>query len=305
MHFYFINVDFGCHACRNVTLNGVIQYRSEEEVRDPSRAELLSIIRPEAITCPACGSAGACEPFSIEFEGYIYDLSSPEPQDGVLQVEVKKSNGDIQLGMGADRQGFGMVDYINVISYALKQLRQAKEDTDQRGFIGYSFESKDDGEFYCKAMYSTKGLAPLPPGGRYIGFGEIKAGGSVGSWGFSFEELEEVLEDALHDLKKRRERVPTMKQDEKSKILQGAPFSGSLFNSWFYAESLDDAKQKGYPYSNACFDLDPNTVIACGTAHNESPRDFMDNNADNTFKVDRDKKPIQINGKTVYYAKRC
>jgi hypothetical protein len=80
-------------------------------------------------------------------------------------------------------------------------------------------------------------------------------------------------------------------------------FKGSSFNSWFYAESLEEAKSKGYPYSNVCFNLDENTLVACGTG-NDSPRDFIQKNLNNDFKIDSSTPAMNINGKKVLYAKR-
>jgi tetratricopeptide (TPR) repeat protein len=84
-------------------------------------------------------------------------------------------------------------------------------------------------------------------------------------------------------------------------ILEGASFSGARFNSSFYAESIDKAKEMGYAYANACFNYDENTVIAHGVYGNESPRDFINNNQYETFIIDITKKPLIINDMTVFY----
>ena len=81
-------------------------------------------------------------------------------------------------------------------------------------------------------------------------------------------------------------------------------FKGSHFNSWFYGSSLDECKKMGYPYSNACFNIDNNTVIAIGTAHDESPRDLIDNNQNNNFTIDMSINPLTLGDKTIYYAKK-
>jgi hypothetical protein len=94
-------------------------------------------------------------------------------------------------------------------------------------------------------------------------------------------------------------------QNNQTNNLAGKTFKGAQFNSWFYADSLEEAQKNGYSYSNACFNLDSNTVIAHGTAHNESPRDFIDKNLNNTFTIDTSKPPLIKNGKTIYFAKRC
>jgi hypothetical protein len=88
-------------------------------------------------------------------------------------------------------------------------------------------------------------------------------------------------------------------------FLEGKTFKGALFNSWFYADSIEEAEKNGYAYSNACFKINESTLIAHGTGSSESPRDFIDNNTYNTFMVDNSKGPFNIQGKTVYYAKKC
>lgn len=93
-------------------------------------------------------------------------------------------------------------------------------------------------------------------------------------------------------------------------LLEGKKFKGALFNSFFYAISLEHAEENGYSYANACFDLDDRTLIAYGTDP-ESPREFKDNNKYNDFVVDTSKEPFTINGnpmvigKTIYYAIKC
>ena len=201
MHLNNISLDMGCHSCRQVTLSGIVVYKGEGELRNPSRTELLSIINPNSISCPHCGRSGNCEVFSADYGGYIYDYREQEPTGGILQVEVTKSGGDLKGGIRADRPDFALVDSINAVNYALKHLRTAKG-SERAPWV---FEPRESGEFFCKALYSTQGLAPPPPSGSYFGMGEIKAG-TGSSYGIAYEELEETLLELKSSLEGQRQR---------------------------------------------------------------------------------------------------
>lgn len=96
-------------------------------------------------------------------------------------------------------------------------------------------------------------------------------------------------------------------QSEKNSIdsFKGKIFKGSSFNSWFYADSLEEAESNGYSFSNACFYVDDQTMIAASTGQNESPRAFIDNNQNTNFIIDTSKSPIRKNGVKIYFAKKC
>ncbi len=81
-------------------------------------------------------------------------------------------------------------------------------------------------------------------------------------------------------------------------------FNGYNFNSWFYFDSIEDAEEKGYPFSNACFQLDGNILIAHGTSEDETPRDFIYNNQSHEFIIDKSILPLNHQGKVVYYVKK-
>jgi hypothetical protein len=87
-----------------------------------------------------------------------------------------------------------------------------------------------------------------------------------------------------------------------SNSIFGKTFKGSLFTSWIYASKEEEAK--GCPFSCASFNFDENTIIAIGTAHDESPRDFIDNNQRNTFIVDDKREPLTRGNQKIYFAKK-
>src|SRR5689334_6079944 len=92
---------------------------------------------------------------------------------------------------------------------------------------------------------------------------------------------------------------------------KGKEFKGSQFNNGVYDETypLFQLKEMGLPFAMACFEIGQNEVIAIGMERdNQSPRDFMKENQNNTFMLDESKPSRKIRTmfgeKTVYYAKK-
>ena len=88
-------------------------------------------------------------------------------------------------------------------------------------------------------------------------------------------------------------------------------FKGSQFISGVYDETypLFQLEEMGLPFAMACFEIGPNEVIAIGMERdNQSPRDFMKENQNNTFMFDESKPSRRIKTmfgeKTVHYAKK-
>lgn len=123
---------------------------------------------------------------------------------------------------------------------------------------------------------------------------------------FRFLWRKDLFLKTVNDSKSNQPEISSSEKEYKDiESLKGKIFKGALFNSGFYADSLGEAESNGYSYSNACFKIGNNTMIAAGTAYDESPRDFIDNNQNNNFTVDTSKSPITKNGKTIYFAKKC
>lgn len=91
---------------------------------------------------------------------------------------------------------------------------------------------------------------------------------------------------------------------EKKDIIGGDKFKGELFDSWFYADSLEEAKEMGIPYSNVFFEIEEGVIVACGTGENESPKEFMNNNKSREFVVKQGEAPKHISGRKVYYSEK-
>lgn len=88
-------------------------------------------------------------------------------------------------------------------------------------------------------------------------------------------------------------------------------FKGSQFNDGIYDESYDILKleKMGLPFAMACFEIGNNEVIAIGMDRsNQSPREFLKENQNDEFELDKSKPPRKIRtifgDKIVHYAKR-
>lgn len=87
-----------------------------------------------------------------------------------------------------------------------------------------------------------------------------------------------------------------------SNPLSNKVFKGSIFSSWIYMSK--EEKDRGYPFACASFNLDEKTIIAIGTAYDETPREFIDKNQQNTFIIDDSIPPLFKNEKIIYFSKR-
>ena len=85
-----------------------------------------------------------------------------------------------------------------------------------------------------------------------------------------------------------------LNQDIITDILDGSKFSGALFNLWFYNDTNDT---KSFKY-------DEDTLVVYGVDNEGSPRDFMDNNKNQSFIIDKTKDSVFRDGKKVFFAKR-
>lgn len=87
-------------------------------------------------------------------------------------------------------------------------------------------------------------------------------------------------------------------QELRHKIIKGKEFTG-----WNY--DGDSLSHETYPYAMICLDLNESTLIAVGTDP-LAPRDFLEQNAENSFMVDFSISPRKMQTsfgyKTVYYA---
>jgi len=100
-------------------------------------------------------------------------------------------------------------------------------------------------------------------------------------------------------------KLEEMKKNQSvSDNLKNKTFNGTNFNNWFYLDSLEQANSIGYPYANACFEIEDNILLAHGTKNDESPKEFIRNNKNNIFSIDEAIKPLNFKGKKVFYAKK-
>jgi hypothetical protein len=285
--FEWHNMERFIHHMYNLTDGDFDEYKNKAEF------EVMTLIEKwrleEAQTCEMCGSPNV-EVLQVQVNDYpLYDYDNLVERcranhDYMIMFNIDKRGSDINLQHGGS-QNIEKDFYEAAIQQIIDLLNYRPPNT---------FTPQIYGNFFICLI------------GGY-NFMEEKVIIRLERFRSSGLTRDEIL-NAIRPFAKQIGVTISQSQDSTihgASILDGKTFKGALFNSWFYAESGEQADREGYSYANACFKLDDNTVIAYGTAFDESPRDFIDNNQFSDFVVDTTKEPFRIKGKTVYYAKRC